>query len=537
MRDRRGQTAAVARPLDGTITRAADGGRGGLLALQRLAGNRAVAQLVNSVQRDAYPHGKETGPALDEIHAIRESRARGEKIEPGRIDKAKLKAVAAGQHVVSTAAHAGGNEVLAAITELQRNLKDIKDARYRGYQDALAFLTLKQFDDDRSAGAQKSFLLALAGNLLWALSGLIAITPVGMEARLTASLLGAWGKGANVAPLVSKLMQVYAGRQARLATLAGTAGAMIAQFANGLPDMGQPGSNVSTSLIDAKGQFDSINAMLFADLDLMLYDLILVPLDGFQPGKTKDATDLTTELITITRGVAFAGYAESGRIDTNDGRIDETGIAQDSRNSLLRTWLASASGIRGGHLAATTTTEGGTGNKAGAKLVTSAVDLIGGEQQAGFGPYDLVAPKVRQAATTFGMQVAIDDQTFRTTLQQTLGAGKTLTLGSLGFDKKALTPEKLLWLNDAHALEWESLDTSGTVPPIVGIDAMVIEPADLSSMTMNKQKIFSLKKVTFQCRVDYGGSENPSRFQKTTLEFHLDSPTDTAGRAPVGGLN
>lgn len=515
-----------------------------VLRMQRDVGNAAVAHSLEQsgsrrpptpVQRRGGDKGEssETGKALAEIHQLQDLRARKEKIEPGRVDEAKLNAVGASQHVVDKMSGSGGTEILTALTELQRNLKDIKDARYRGYQDALTFLALKQFDDDESAGAQRGFLLALAGNLLWALSGLIAITPVGIEARVTASLLSAFGKGSNVAPLVAKLMGVYANQRTRLAVAAGTTGAMLAQFANGLPDMGAPGSQVSTSLIDAKAQLDALNAALFADLDLVLYDLILVLLDGYQPSSKQNAAHTVAALMATTRSVAFAGYAEAGRI-SSDGSLDEAGITEDARNSLLTRWVANAGGIRGGHIAATTTTRGGNGNKAGAKLVTGAVDLLGGEQHLTLGPYDMVVPKIRQAARTFGVNIALDEASFVTTLRKTVGADKTLTIPTLGFDKSALEPAKLMWLNAAHALEWESQDTSGAVPPISGIDSLVIEPGDLTSMTINKQTVFSLDKITANCQVDWGGSENPNRYGTTTLTFQLDSNTDTSGRSPMG---
>lgn len=40
--------------------------------------------------------------------------------------------------------------------------------------------------------------------------------------------------------------------------------------------------------------------------------------------------------------------------------------------------------------------------------------------------------------------------------------------------------------------------------------------------------------MTFNCRVDYGGTENSYRYEKTKFVFHLDSDAANEGRSPLG---
>jgi len=261
-------------------------------------------------------------------------------------------------------------------------------------------LNLTQLDEKEQAGNTKSFALSLAGNLIWALSGLIAITPIGLEATIATGLLAKYGPQVGekmAAKLVPLLTQVRAVNSARLATAVGVGGAMLAQFANGLPSGDTVGGNVSGPLIKLRTELNNVNQELFKVISFNLYSTLLRLLEIVPPDPDVDAQQYAGRLESGIRHFLFAGYYENG--GATDNQVNPAAIQTDARNQLLRRMVVSSGKISGEGLASTKLDERGLG-----KLVGPGVSLVGGVKALGLGDYELVVEQLKRAARELGIE-------------------------------------------------------------------------------------------------------------------------------------
>jgi hypothetical protein len=346
----------------------------------------------------------EVGPAMAaaqaELAQIEKRHAQGKEVKSSRESAAQQEAVAAAQKTLGKAERAAGTEISLIISKVQADIGKVENARYRGYQDALTHLNLTQFDEKEQAGNVKSFVLSLIGNLTWALSGLIAVTPVGLGATIATGLLAKYGPqvGERMAKkLVPLLVEVDTVRRGRLATAVGVGGAMLAQFANGLPSSGTGGGNVSGPLIQLQKKLNEFNSGLFNALSRDLYSTLLRLIELVPPDRDVDAQQYAGRLESGIRHFLFAGYYESGGATGN--QVDPAVIQSDARDQLLRRLVITSGKISGEGLVSTKLDERGLG-----KLVGPAVTLVGGAKALALVDYELVVEQLQRAARELGIE-------------------------------------------------------------------------------------------------------------------------------------
>jgi hypothetical protein len=341
--------------------------------------------------------GPEIAAAQAELSRIEKSRAEGKEVSPSRELAAQQEAGAAAQKALGKARGAAGGEINQILTNVRGDIQRIESARYRGYQDALIHLNLTQFDEKEQAGNVKSFVLSLIGNLTWALSGLIAITPFGLEAALAAGLIAKIGEAEAAARLASRLAQLETIRRARLATGVGVAGAMLAQFANGLPSGPSGGGEVSSPLIELQKKLNEFNASVFNTLSRDLYATLLRLVDITPPDPDVDAQQYAGRLENGIRHLLFGGYYENG--GASGAQINPSVIQDDARNQLLRRLVIGTGKISKDKVVSTRLEKRGVG-----KLVEPAVALVGGAKALQLKDYELVAAQLQRVTRELAIE-------------------------------------------------------------------------------------------------------------------------------------
>lgn len=371
--------------------------------------------------------GSEIKAAAAELAQIEKLRSEGKKVDPSRESSAKQDAVAVAKRTLGKGSDAAGTEIDTLLRSVSTDIKEIADSRFRGYQGALVHLNLKKLDEEEQAGSVQSFALSLAGNLTWALSGLIALTPVGFGAELAAAVL-----------------QQMVLNRGRLAVAVGTAGAILAQFANGLPSGGSPASTASAPLIAFEAELDKLNTTLRDTTQWSLHSTLLALLEAAPPGRGVDARRYAGRLETAVRQVLFGGYFMTGGATGND--IKSEVIQKDAENQLLRRVILTSGKISGKGLGSTKLDKGGLG-----KMVGPAVDLIGGPEAAKLGDYEFVTEQIHRAARELGLRIpAVTSEQIR---EDFAGGDKIVLLVSWILDQSG-SPE-------VHtSRRWSKLDVS-----------------------------------------------------------------------------
>jgi hypothetical protein len=343
--------------------------------------------------------GSEIEVAEAELAQIEDLRAAGKEASPSRESAAQQEAKAAAQHSLGKASHAAGGEIDQIVTSVGLDIAKIENARYRGYQDALGDLNLTQLDEKEQSGNVKSFALSLVGNLVWALSGLIALTPFGLEGAIAAGLINKLGMNVRDAHIrASSLAKLAFMHRGRVATAVGVGGAMLAQFANGLPSGGSSGGgNVSRPLIQFRDQLNALNAGVFNAMKRDLYSTLIRLLVIAPPAQDVDAQQYAGRLENGIRQVLFGGYYENGGATGN--QVNPAVIQTDARNQLLRRLVVSSGTIVGEKLVSTNLDKYGVG-----KLVGPAVSLVGGAKALELGDYELVVEQLQRAARVLSLE-------------------------------------------------------------------------------------------------------------------------------------
>ncbi|MGH8599269.1 MAG: hypothetical protein ACRET1_01300, partial [Burkholderiales bacterium] len=426
---------------------------------------------------------------------------------------AQQQAVATAQKTLGRAGHAGGTEVGQIIESVQNDMTRIESARYRGYQDALSHLNLAQLDEKEQATNVKSFALSLAGNLIWALSGLIAITPVGLEATIAAGLLEKYGVelgeewAAKVAP---KLIELQTVRNAKLGTAVGVAGAMLAQFANGFPSGGSGGGNVSGPLIQLQQKLNETNTTLFNALKRDLYSTLLSLIELAPPNRNVNAQKYAGWLEAGIRHSLFSGYYENGGV--TDNGVNPALIQTDARNQLLRRLVVTSGKISGEGIAATKLEERGVG-----KMVASAVSLLGGAKALQLGDYELVSEQLYRAARELELEglPKVDTHQLRDDFANadTIVLSARVTDGGVGINNRA---------RDLVLQNMAEFEPAGVGPSFAEVHSIEIRKKDLRSAKIRKDGalVYSAEEFRIRGRGYLGGQ-------------HMEDEYDQIRRGPV----
>ncbi len=369
---------------------------------------RAPAVNLLHVQRQPKPRA-EVGSAMSAAQAelAEVEKFHDEGGDPNKIAvreaAAQQKAIAAAQHSLNRARHASGQEISNLVGGVSTDIGRIESARARGYLQATGDLNLTNFDSKPNAAQTTSFFLALAGNLGWALAGLIAITPVGIEAMVFEKVVSQfsldWARFVRAAPremLVPRLVQEEMKRRGQLSVVASTGAALMVSFANGLPTETR-GGDVSVPIIEIENQLTALNSQLCTSTLHAVYPTFLSLMAGWPPSANIDAQQYAGVLEVLLRHTLFAGYYENGGASGKD--IDTAKIQSDARNQLLRRLIVASGKIADGRISSTAIDKKGPG-----KLVEPAVNLIGGVEALELGEYELVVEQLHRAIRELNLQ-------------------------------------------------------------------------------------------------------------------------------------
>ena len=225
-----------------------------------------------------------------------------------------------------------------------------------------------------------TFAQSLVGNLVWALSGVLPGAPM---AVLAASGLQAFFKAKWTTPSPG------------WAAAVGTAGAMLAQFAAGIPST----ANSSDLKIKIEEQLTRLNSSLCNSLRRTAYEYLADAVASSPPEGSTSAQHYAADL---DLGLRHALYGEVYSKGLNDGDLPDAGkIQADARDQLLRQYVVSNAAISDGEVV-------GTKAVSDRAEVGAAVDLVGGKEALRLSPYELVVNQIRAAAADLNCTISLD---------------------------------------------------------------------------------------------------------------------------------
>ncbi len=464
--------------------------------------------------------GSEIEAAEAELAQIEKLHAEGKEkeVEPSRESAAHQEAVAAAKNTLGKARHAAGTEISEIFRRVNEDIDQIQNARHNGYQNALTDLNLTQLDEKEQEGRAQSFALSLAGNLIWALSGLIAITPVGLEAALATGLIAKLGKNlgeASAKTLASRLVQLEAVHRARVITAINVGAALLVSFANGFPSGPSGGGNVSEPLIqlrDLLGKFDDdVFKAMKRDVDSTLLRL----LDIAPPEQDVDAQQYAGRLETGIRRVLFNGYYENGGATGN--QVNPDVIEKDARNQLLRRLVVSSGKISGEGIESTKLEEHGLG-----KLVKPAVKLVHGTEALKLGDYEFVAEQLQRTCRALGLEGLpnVDADQLRKDFAQSNtivlsarvtdgGVSITVAIRGLLFDSVELSAD------GGVSSPMMDFDPGSVYPQITEVLSIEIRKKDLTSAKIGKggTLVYSTEKFWIRARGYLGPADRVGEYR------------------------
>lgn len=478
--------------------------------LQRLAGNAAVADLLSDaaavVQRDDLAVADAELKAVEE--RSQQAAKQGRFLSEKERHEMATKELAAEQHAqeASQAALAGtkgvaGGEVGATLGRVADSITRIEGARARGYLQAVNDLNAKGLDKEAD---YQQFSIALAGNLLWALSGLIPLPET-----IAASIA------------MKALAKFFETQAATVWTTAfGVVGAMGAQFSGGLPS----GSSVSDIKIAMETLLTEINSAVCNEQRRQAYRLMVEALEAAPPEPGVRAADYMAEMEYGLRNTLFGDIYKRG---LNSGvEVDAAKVQQDARDQLLHQYLAGSTAVWKGKVVVSAPAEAHN-------MVKEATELLG-PAKVKFSPYELVVNQVKNAAADMGCEVDVDEDQI---------AAKLKAGGMVQIPVKSWRSYQLFgpgmpthWLNPLftdHIVEchpWPSNAAYMNSANVGTITDLTFTPGVLSSMKQDGQIIYSLNEISFwtkggrdtrgfisvtdvadQMRIDYRITEFPDR--------------------------
>ncbi|WP_028066215.1 hypothetical protein [Solirubrobacter soli] len=478
----------------------------------KLDGAKALWDAVNRVNKKlgldpVMPFGTPTatsraqaaGERLGDLNQRRQTDGRPwtEKDSKEQI-AAEHEAIAAANEVAAKGANAGADQVTIAdvMARVTEDIGRIESARSAGFTAGVAQLATGALD---SPSAVRTFSLALAGNLIWALSSFVPALGLLQEARFL-----------KIALTVKQEANVAAG--------IGVFGAMLAQFSGGLPSTGT--GDVSGRITAISSALDTANSQFCDRQRAEGYIALTKMVDAEPPRPGEDRAGYVAALESTLRYALFGDVFKRG---LNSGpRPEYSKVKDEAKRQLLAAVAAPLAGIdEKGKLEQTTSSQDSDPAK---KLIDNA-------QKTGdlkFDPYDLVTSRIPVAAGEMGGQVAFDPEA----VVAAIGQGKPIELPVSGWDWKRarisqragatgsftrwseLLRDDRVWTEPKFTLDF-ALDGES----VANITAMTITPADVVKKTYNGKEVFSLERVAFTATGGehfsgmYRGSKPPTTFK------------------------
>jgi hypothetical protein len=386
---------------------------------------------------------------------------------------AEREAIAGAETLASRAKGSHGTEVAVTLGRVLDQIGVIQHSREVGYLAALDELNAKGLDKSADYGA---FGQSLAGNLLWALSGLFPEAPLGALA---------------VEGLQSFFRTKWTKPSAGWTAAIGTVGAMMSQFSS-LPS----GTATSALKIQMRQALSTINSEVCNALRRAAPELLASAIASSPPGKDSAAAAYAADL---ELGVRHALYGQIFTEGLADGDLVSGAKVQDSaRVALLRQYIVANAALDGdGHVV-------GTKAMADQTQVGDALDLVGGAQNLKLQTYELIWNQVQTAAQDLGCTVAFD----RDVVSKFLADGRSPT-----FEVTAYNPYHAFggsspthWLNPLHmnkiarpspTFDNEAYLSTGNVPSITQV---MVHHDDVRHAVIGGKPIYSADRVHFLCK-------------------------------------
>jgi hypothetical protein len=430
----------------------------------------------------AAPAKNESERAADALTSLRERRERGETIKPEEQEHAEKVAIHEAETLASGGVHGHGPNITAIVASLQNHITIIEAARARGYLKAVGDLSAKGLDKTADYDA---FGTSLAGNLLWALSGVIPGAPLG---EMAIGGLSKFFKAAWHLPSPAQTAVV------------GTVGAMMAQFSGGVPS--------STSSSDKKIALETTltqaNSVACNALRRAVPEDIARAVGEAPPTRDTDATKYESELELGMRHLLYGDVYEK---KLNDGELpDAAKIEEDARDQLLRQYVVANAALDDGKVVSTKAAKDTT-------EVDAAVGLMGGQEKLALQPYELVLNQLRVATKEMGCEIDLDEKKIARDLST---PPFVFQVQPKSFSKYAL----FRYSGVGSLSKWSELfqrkiikvtpefDGEFYLPGLEGMDRVSILKQDLDSTQMGGQTVYSASRILFSVRgagekVDY----------------------------------
>ena len=423
------------------------------------------------------------------LKAIDERRKKGEAIGADEQNLAESTAIHAAETVASKAGGSHGTEIAAVAGSLQNHITIIEAARARGYLQAVGDLSAKGMDKTADYDA---FGRSLAGNLLWALSGVLPGAPL---VTLATEGLGKFFTAKWHAPGPAQ------------AAIVGTIGAMLAQFSAGLPSS----TSSSARKILLEQTLTQANSTACNALRRAVPEYLAGAVAASPPTPGTDAVRYKSDLEIATR---YALYGEVFLNKLNDGELPDAGkIQADARDNLLRQYVVANAALDDGTVVPTRSAQDSA-------EVEAAVDLMGGKEKLKIAPYELVANQMRAAAADMACTIDMDPAK--------LAAG--LPAGNMYAPVTSFRSSELFGYRGGPD-GWQQLfskkivrpdpefDSEYYLPGLEGIDSLNVRREDLVSAVVGGQTVYSATNLYFSVRgagkkVNYGMGliDIPARF-------------------------
>lgn len=449
-----------------------------------------AASLSRAASSKAYVQ-RDVREARERLRELERRRAAGEAVTEREQRAGEQEALSSGQEALDVANDAVGSEIANVQTRILGQIAVIESARARGYIRAITELNARGLDNNADYTA---FGIAMGGNMLWALSGIVPMLPA---AAFTIRGLGPF------------FQAVCRSRDVWTATV-GAVGAMTAQFSAGLPS-GTSTSGVKSAMIN---RLTTANSQLCNHLRRRFYVLLV---DSIAHAIPEASTDAQTYAAELEVGLSHALYGDIYAKRLNDGDlVSASAVEQDARDQLLRQYVAGSSAIDT-HLVGSNDI-GATRSASEANVVDDAIALLGGESALRFEPFELVANQARTSAQDLGVTLMNFDTE---QMVRVLSRGRDYFIRATRWNPSAVfsgSPSR--WMNPLHTSSIAECHPRITNEPymqrrhIRSIDGVTLRASQMTSMVDSRgTRIWSMDKVWFQA---HGGPNDTSGFIQVT---------------------
>jgi hypothetical protein len=442
--------------------------------------------------------------ARDRLVALRERRRRGRKVRPKKTFAAELRAIAEASKVLAKHSPASSSLASATMSRIIAQIGVLESARSRGYLKALAALNAKGLD---SSPNYRAFGIALAGNLVWALSGIIPAAPgvfLGIKA-------------------LRAFFAAAAAKQAIATAAVGTVGAMTSQFAGGLPK----GTSTSAAKSMAVAAMTRMNSRL---CNYMRREAYILFADAMTTAPLQRGTKASDYMAAVELGLRYALYGDVFKNGLNNGGLVSASKVQiHAHNQLLHQFVAAHGAVKGGKVVPTMSAESSLKTNGG-NLVNDAISLLGGQQKLKFAPYELVINQMQSAAADMGCTIKIDPKKEALKLAQ----GYDLSTPVTSFNPSVVfAGQPNRWMKSLYMKK--IVDTNPRIPhqQYIGlpnkprISRVMVAKSDLSKTRLNGRTVYSAKRIEFTAH----GVRSPRRVlikvnvpAKFTIRYQIVKP-------------